>query len=270
MDAAMIAILIGSGGFFGTLTAFLLPIILKKMDKKEKKSEEQEQKEKEEKQRRKEFEEKEEQKRMELEAKIDKAVNGIRLMMFDKLKFVGEAHIKNNGINIDDYIHYRAMYDSFHEDLDGNGDSEYLMNKIIDLPPLIQAIHINSGVLMDQKKPTIFVVDDDQISLEVVYHALKSTYSLNLIKNPHEIFNHLKRRKPNMIIADYCMPEMDGLQLIEKIKSISDYKDIPIIMLTGETNSDVLGKAISLGVCEFINKPYESKDIQEKVALHII
>jgi two-component system, chemotaxis family, chemotaxis protein CheY len=106
----------------------------------------------------------------------------------------------------------------------------------------------------------ILIVDDSDYMRESVNLAISlldlETVSAVDGKEALEIF---QKNKPKLIITDINMPEMDGLTLITEIRKIDT--DIPIIVLTTESEDDIQKKAMGLGADAWIVKPFKGKQL---------
>ncbi len=105
---------------------------------------------------------------------------------------------------------------------------------------------------------TILIVDDDKTTSSILNHMLKPYANLILkASNGLEGCDLYKTHAPDIILSDINMPQMNGLEMIEKIRQIDD--DVKIAIFTDFENRDILLKAIELGVNQFVSKPFESK-----------
>ena len=116
----------------------------------------------------------------------------------------------------------------------------------------------------------IFVVDDDaDITNLVSMYLEKEKYIVNEYNDSTVVYKNFKRTAPDLVILDCMMPDIDGIELLRKIRSISD---VPIIMLSakGETFDKVL--ALELGADDYIVKPFDMNELlaRVKVALRRI
>src|SRR5215470_6857316 len=95
---------------------------------------------------------------------------------------------------------------------------------------------------MDTKK-TIMVVDDNPDIITIVKTILEGKgYNVLSASSGAELLNLLKNQKPDLIILDIMMPEMDGLEVLTRLKGMADTTSIPIILLTAKVQyEDVLG-----------------------------
>jgi DNA-binding response OmpR family regulator len=104
----------------------------------------------------------------------------------------------------------------------------------------------------------ILVVDDDPTILELIKVTLKvKGYTVFTANEARLGLNTMLKEQPDLAIIDYLMPGRDGLSLLKDIRSIPEYKNIPIIMLTGSGAPGVVSKAIKFGVTDFMVKPFK-------------
>ena len=109
---------------------------------------------------------------------------------------------------------------------------------------------------------TILIVDDDKTTSSILNHMLKP-YANVIVKasNGVEGCDLYKKYTPDIILSDINMPQMNGLEMIEKIRQIDD--DVKIAIFTDFENREILLKAIELGVNQFVSKPFESKSFSK-------
>ncbi|MCH2156251.1 MAG: response regulator [Opitutales bacterium] len=69
----------------------------------------------------------------------------------------------------------------------------------------------------------------------------------------------------SVIILDYNMPGMNGLEVLEKIKENSAYRNIPVMMLTSESDANLVMECIKLGAANYLNKPFSQEDLVSKL-----
>jgi len=114
---------------------------------------------------------------------------------------------------------------------------------------------------MDTKK-TIMVVDDNPDIITIVKTILEGKgYNVLSAASGPELLDLLKGQKPDLIILDIMMPEMDGLEVLTRLKGMADTTSIPIILLTAKVQyEDVLG-GYKLGADYYITKPFTSTQL---------
>ena len=118
-------------------------------------------------------------------------------------------------------------------------------------------------------RKTIFVVDDNDTNLSKAEEGLEDIYDVMTIPSGVRLFTILKKVKPNLILLDIEMPEMDGFQVLEQLMSDKEYKNIPVIFLTGVRSPEVEARGFENGAVDFITKPFSTPVLLNRVKLHI-
>ena len=114
---------------------------------------------------------------------------------------------------------------------------------------------------MDNKR-TIMVVDDNPDIVTIVKTILEvKGYGVQSAFSGQEVFNLLSEQKPDLIILDIMMPQMDGLEVLTRLKEDSSTATIPVILLTAKVQyEDVLG-GYKMGADYYITKPFTSTQL---------
>lgn len=112
----------------------------------------------------------------------------------------------------------------------------------------------------DKQGACILLVDDDEISRKAVASMIKEEYQVLTAASGKEALELLKKEKPDLILLDVYMPEMDGHRVIQALKENPDYADIPVIFLTSAEDENTEVQGFSEGATDFIRKPFR-KDV---------
>jgi CheY-like chemotaxis protein len=120
---------------------------------------------------------------------------------------------------------------------------------------------------MDTKK-TIMVVDDNPDIITIVKTILEGRgYTVFSASSGAELLSMLATQKPDLIILDIMMPEMDGLEVLTRLKGKTETSTIPVILLTAKVQyEDVLG-GYKLGADYYITKPFTSTQLVNGINL---
>lgn len=110
----------------------------------------------------------------------------------------------------------------------------------------------------------ILIVDNNLLNLKLAENILKDFYKVTSITSGYDAIKFLNNNKVDLILLDINMPYMNGYETIEKIKKNSELKNIPVILLTPQLNSEVEIKGIKLGAVCFIIKPFVPQMILNK------
>ena len=116
---------------------------------------------------------------------------------------------------------------------------------------------------------TIFVVDDNDTNLTMAKSALSKQYRVMTLPSAAKMFTLLERIKPDLILLDIEMPEMDGFSALKQLKSNAVYADIPVIFLTGMTDDVMEVRGFELGVIDFITKPFSEPVLMNRIKTHL-
>ena len=101
------------------------------------------------------------------------------------------------------------------------------------------------------------LVVDDYPSIRRSMRELVESLGLNFreAENGLEALEALKQERPDVIISDLVMPEMDGFELTEAIKTSSDFRQIPVIIISTHSDVRYIFKALRLGADDYLTKP---------------
>ena len=113
----------------------------------------------------------------------------------------------------------------------------------------------------------ILLVEDDQnIARLISYNLDKNGYDCRIAVDGEQGFNMVKEFKPDLIISDIMMPEVDGFEFRTMLMEEEDYKNIPFIFLTAKGAEEDILKGYELGIQDYIVKTSSPKVILAKVA----
>ncbi|MCS7165051.1 MAG: response regulator [Candidatus Calescibacterium sp.] len=110
----------------------------------------------------------------------------------------------------------------------------------------------------------IMIVDDDPNIVELVTRILDlEGYQSIGTSNPKDALEILDKywKDISIIICDYMMPEMDGLELVKKVRKNPLYNDIKIIMLTAIDTYDIIRQSMLMGIKDYIIKPFDPQEV---------
>lgn len=119
------------------------------------------------------------------------------------------------------------------------------------------------------EQKSILVVDDDPLVVKTIFEIISSDtpeYNFYQANNGRMGYEVAEIKKPNLIITDWDMPEMNGIELIKQLKANPTTKDIPVIMASGiMTSSENLKTALDAGAVDFLRKPIDPIELKARV-----
>ncbi len=119
---------------------------------------------------------------------------------------------------------------------------------------------------MDANKK-ILVVDDSSLMRSFAKGSLKQLKLNNVdeAENGEEALVKLKKDMYDLVLSDLHMPNMNGLELLKAVRSDSNLKDIPFIMMTLDGKKDILLEAVKEGLNDYLMKPVTAGDLSQKL-----
>ncbi len=112
---------------------------------------------------------------------------------------------------------------------------------------------------------TILVVDDDKLNLSAVRKVLSGEYKVIPVVRGTQVLSYLENEECDMILLDISMPEMDGFELLRKIRTMENGKDIPVIFLTADNDTETETRCFKEGAIDFIVKPFVPTVMQSRI-----
>lgn len=110
-----------------------------------------------------------------------------------------------------------------------------------------------------------FVEDDANIRKLVCYALAKEGYDIMGLSLPNEFWAEIKHTVPELILLDIMLPEEDGLSILTKLQADSNYKNIPVIMLTAKDSEFDKVTGLDLGADDYISKPFGMTELISRV-----
>lgn len=123
---------------------------------------------------------------------------------------------------------------------------------------------------MENKKYCILILEDDKDVRDSLKEILQlNNYQVMVAENVKEALSTLEKVKPDLILSDIVMPELSGLEFLEKIRTIPVLFNIPFIFLTAQSESNKIREGMNLGADDFITKPFKVNDLLRSVKLRL-
>ncbi len=113
----------------------------------------------------------------------------------------------------------------------------------------------------------VLVVDDAATMRRIVRSLLRELGLKNIREAEDGVIalESLKTQKADLVVSDWSMPNMTGLELLQKMKADDGLKDIPVLMVTAESKKENIMQAVQAGVSNYIVKPFNSQTLEEKL-----
>jgi len=121
-------------------------------------------------------------------------------------------------------------------------------------------------MLMDiENKNTLLIVDDENINLNVMVQMMESEYTIYTATSGQNAIEKAKEYKPDLILLDIMMPDMDGYHTLSELKKCEETFKIPVIFITGLDSAEDEEKGLSLNASDYITKPINPMIVKLRV-----
>lgn len=124
---------------------------------------------------------------------------------------------------------------------------------------------------MDSKlRAKILLVDDQPINITMLRNCLADDYKIFIATNGKNALTIALKEKPDLILLDVKMPEMDGYEVCKKLKAEPATEHIPVIFVTAKTDVDDEAKGLAVGAIDYLTKPVNQDIVKARVRNHIL
>jgi two-component system chemotaxis response regulator CheY len=113
------------------------------------------------------------------------------------------------------------------------------------------------------------VVDDSRVLRRILGDILRQLgFQVAEAGNGQDALRHLKEEsRPDVVLVDWNMPEMNGLQFVSAVREQEQLRDLPLMMVTTETEMERMAAALTAGANEYLMKPFGKQDVADKLQL---
>src|SRR5262245_57505157 len=116
----------------------------------------------------------------------------------------------------------------------------------------------------------ILIVEDTPATIEVLTATLKEAgYQLSVATNGQQALDVVPRVRPDLILLDVMMPEVDGFETCRRLKASEQWRQIPVIFLTAKTDTADIVKGFELGAVDYVGKPFNAHELLARVNTHL-
>jgi CheY-like chemotaxis protein len=134
-----------------------------------------------------------------------------------------------------------------------------------DVAPHMEAAH-DLGSLADRVQPMVLLVDDDEFQHTLVTRLLADE-PLHVVcaRSGTEGLAALRAHRPDLVLMDFHLPDIDGVEATRRLKAVERFSDIPVVMITGNSERSVVTESLNAGAVDFIVKPFDKNLLIEKL-----
>ena len=120
------------------------------------------------------------------------------------------------------------------------------------------------------KPQTVLIVDDEPANISLLNEVLKTDYRIMVAKDgKRALLVAQSNPPPDLILLDIVMPELDGYEVLKRLKADEDTKNIPIIFVTSKDKDQDETKGLEMGAVDYIHKPFNPAVVKARVRAHL-
>ncbi|MDI1448406.1 ATP-binding protein [Polyangium sp. 6x1] len=113
--------------------------------------------------------------------------------------------------------------------------------------------------------PRVLVAEDNPDMGSYLLDILSAEYDVELVTNGRAALDAVRARRPEVIVSDVMMPEMDGFELVRRLKQDPEARDIPIILLTARAGAASAAMGLDVGADDYLSKPFDPAELVARV-----
>jgi len=121
----------------------------------------------------------------------------------------------------------------------------------------------------NSENPLILIVDDNATNIDLLRDILSHGYHLGVAKNGARALEYVKKQKPDLILLDVMMPEVDGFEVCRKLKNDLQFEDIAVIFITALSDAKYIAEGFEVGAVDYITKPFMAAEVVARVQTHL-
>ncbi|MBF8293252.1 MAG: hypothetical protein HW392_2079 [Steroidobacteraceae bacterium] len=131
--------------------------------------------------------------------------------------------------------------------------------------PQLEAASILTA-MAERIRPVVLVVDDDEFQHKLLERALESeNLDLFFATSGTEALAALRKRRPDLVLMDVYLPDIDGVEVTRRLKSVEQFAGIPVLMITGQIDKRVFATGMQAGASDFVVKPFDKDVLLKKM-----
>ena len=113
---------------------------------------------------------------------------------------------------------------------------------------------------------TVVLAEDDPDIQLVARLALKRAgFTVTVVSNGQEALDTVRRHPPDVVLLDWMMPELDGLETCRRLKSDPQTASIPVVFLTAKSQEAEIQRGLSLGASGYVTKPFDALSLGQQI-----
>mgnify|MGYP003867545089 CR=1 FL=1 len=134
----------------------------------------------------------------------------------------------------------------------------------------LESLSLNSGQSAVDKRPLVLAVDDNHDNLELLTQIL-DLFGCECVGavDGYTALSTAVSRSPDLIVLDICLPDIDGIELVKRIRENPELRHIPIVAVTALAKTEDRDRILQAGCIAYLSKPFNIKDLETIIRQHL-
>ncbi len=156
--------------------------------------------------------------------------------------------VANGGAHVDDVARLRRLADDLERSIDPAGD------------PVARSAPAPGG-----PRPRVLVTDDDPDAREALVELLQPEWEVLTAADGEEALDIARDERPDLVLMDFSMPRLDGLQALERMRADPSTAEVPVIFVSARGEPSVKARALDLGAVDYLQKPFSDRELRARI-----
>ncbi|MBK1879587.1 ATP-binding protein [Pelagicoccus mobilis] len=113
----------------------------------------------------------------------------------------------------------------------------------------------------EDRRPAILIADDEPEMMRFLKSQLKARYRIDEAHDGEQALRYAKKRRHHLVLLDYMMPKVDGIEATRRLRELDSHKGVPIVILTARADEESKFQALDAGATDFLTKPFSSTEL---------
>ena len=120
---------------------------------------------------------------------------------------------------------------------------------------------------MTRERRLVLVADDDEDILVLVRTVLeRAGYEVSAVRDGAEAIAAARQRRPDLAVLDVAMPELDGLEVLRRLRADANTSDVPVLLLSARVQEDDVARGFATGADAYVQKPFSPRELSDRVS----
>lgn len=118
---------------------------------------------------------------------------------------------------------------------------------------------------MENNKKYILIADDEPLNQSVFREMLIDDYEIHIVGDGKQCLDSVEERIPDLLLLDISMPNMNGIEVCQKLREREDTKNLPIVLVSAYASADDHARGLAVGATDYVSKPFDITLFHERI-----